>query len=274
MHYLDEGPRRRRPGRCCCTASRRGRYLYRTMIPVLAAAGHRAVAPDLVGFGRSDKPARARPTTPTSATSTGCARCLDAARPRATSRSSARTGAACIGLRLVGEHPDRFARVVAANTFLPDRRHARPARRSSPGSSSRQEVPELPDRAHRQRRLHHRPRARGRSPPTTRPFPDESLQGGRAPVPAAGADLARRPRRPSPTGGRGRRWPASTSRSSPPSATATRSPRAPTACSRGTSPARRPAAHDHRGRRPLPPGGPGPELADVVAEFIAATPSA
>jgi haloalkane dehalogenase len=33
-------------------------YLYRTMIPVLTAAGHRAVAPDLVGFGRSDKPAR------------------------------------------------------------------------------------------------------------------------------------------------------------------------------------------------------------------------
>jgi haloalkane dehalogenase len=31
-------------------------YLYRTMIPVLTAAGHRAVAPDLVGFGRSDKP--------------------------------------------------------------------------------------------------------------------------------------------------------------------------------------------------------------------------
>jgi haloalkane dehalogenase len=32
-------------------------YLYRTMLPVLAAAGFRAVAPDLVGFGRSDKPA-------------------------------------------------------------------------------------------------------------------------------------------------------------------------------------------------------------------------
>src|SRR5690348_14750017 len=33
-------------------------YLYRTMIPVIAAAGHRAIAPDLVGFGRSDKPAQ------------------------------------------------------------------------------------------------------------------------------------------------------------------------------------------------------------------------
>ena len=33
-------------------------FLYRTMIPVLVDAGLRAVAPDLVGFGRSDKPAR------------------------------------------------------------------------------------------------------------------------------------------------------------------------------------------------------------------------
>src|SRR5262249_24460076 len=31
-------------------------YLYRTMIPVIAAAGYRAIAPDLIGFGRSDKP--------------------------------------------------------------------------------------------------------------------------------------------------------------------------------------------------------------------------
>ena len=48
-------------------------FLYRSMIPVIAAAGLRAVAPDLVGFGRSDKPPTP-PTTPTAATSSGCGR--------------------------------------------------------------------------------------------------------------------------------------------------------------------------------------------------------
>lgn len=48
-------------------------YLYRKMIPVLAGAGHRVVCPDLVGFGRSDKPTAAR-TTAMRGTSNGCAR--------------------------------------------------------------------------------------------------------------------------------------------------------------------------------------------------------
>ena len=50
-------------------------YLYRTMIPVLTAAGLQIVAPDLVGFGRSDKPRRARATTRSPAMSNGCASC-------------------------------------------------------------------------------------------------------------------------------------------------------------------------------------------------------
>jgi len=37
-------------------------YLYRKMIPILVAAGHRVVCPDLVGFGRSDKPTIVRTT--------------------------------------------------------------------------------------------------------------------------------------------------------------------------------------------------------------------
>ena len=48
-------------------------FLYRTVIPVLADAGLRAIAPDLVGFGRSDKPAEVA-TTPTRGTSSGCGR--------------------------------------------------------------------------------------------------------------------------------------------------------------------------------------------------------
>src|SRR5690242_10173789 len=56
VHYLDEGPRDADPV-LLLHGEPSWSYLYRTMIPVLADAGFRAVAPDLVGFGRSDKPA-------------------------------------------------------------------------------------------------------------------------------------------------------------------------------------------------------------------------
>src|SRR5258708_21248642 len=57
MHYLDEGPRDASPV-LLMHGEPSWSYLYRKMIPLLAAQGHRAVAPDLIGFGRSDKPAR------------------------------------------------------------------------------------------------------------------------------------------------------------------------------------------------------------------------
>ncbi len=56
MHYVDEGTRGRRTF-LCLHGEPTWSYLYRRMIPVFAAAGHRAVAPDFFGFGRSDKPA-------------------------------------------------------------------------------------------------------------------------------------------------------------------------------------------------------------------------
>jgi haloalkane dehalogenase len=93
-------------------------FLYRTVLDVLAGAGVRAVAPDLVGFGRSDKP-----------TSTGdhsYARHVEWVRALAFDvldlREVTLVGqdwGGLLGLRLVAEHPDRFARVVAANTGLP-----------------------------------------------------------------------------------------------------------------------------------------------------------
>ncbi|HET6965268.1 MAG TPA: alpha/beta fold hydrolase, partial [Acidimicrobiales bacterium] len=55
VHYLDEGPRTG-PIVVLMHGEPSWSYLYRHMIPVLAAAGLRCVAPDLVGFGRSDKP--------------------------------------------------------------------------------------------------------------------------------------------------------------------------------------------------------------------------
>ena len=93
-------------------------YLYRRMIPVLTAAGLQIVAPDLVGFGRSDKPTERSDYT--------FARHVEWMRELLFDRLDLREitlvcqdWGGLIGLRLVGEHPDRFARVVAANTFLP-----------------------------------------------------------------------------------------------------------------------------------------------------------
>ena len=93
-------------------------YLYRKMIPVLTGAGLQIVAPDLVGFGRSDKPAERTDYT--------FARHVEWMRELLFDRLDladvtlvGQDWGGLIGLRLVGEHPERFARVVAANTFLP-----------------------------------------------------------------------------------------------------------------------------------------------------------
>jgi haloalkane dehalogenase len=93
-------------------------FLHRRMIPVLAAAGLRVVAPDLVGFGRSDKPARQEDYS----YARHVAWTAEALFARLDLRAVTLVGqdwGGLIGLRLVAEHPDRFARVVAANTGLP-----------------------------------------------------------------------------------------------------------------------------------------------------------
>src|SRR3954452_7843030 len=97
-------------------------FLYRTVIPVLTAAGLRAVAPDLIGFGRSDKPAEQ--SAHTYARHVGWLR--QALFERLDLRDVTLVGqdwGGLLGLRLVGEHPERFARVVAANTGLPTGDH-------------------------------------------------------------------------------------------------------------------------------------------------------
>ena len=55
MHYLDEGSRDAAPI-LAMHGEPTWSYLYRHMIPIWVGAGHRVIAPDLVGFGRSDKP--------------------------------------------------------------------------------------------------------------------------------------------------------------------------------------------------------------------------
>jgi len=56
MHYVDEGPREAAVTFICLHGEPTWSYLYRKMIPVFTGAGHRVIAPDLFGFGRSDKP--------------------------------------------------------------------------------------------------------------------------------------------------------------------------------------------------------------------------
>ncbi|ORA34638.1 haloalkane dehalogenase [Mycobacterium aquaticum] len=93
-------------------------FLYRRMVPVLTAAGHRVICPDLVGFGRSDKPARIEDHS--------CARHVEWMRTLAfdvlgLSRVTlvGQDWGGLIGLRLAAEHPDRFGHIVVANTGLP-----------------------------------------------------------------------------------------------------------------------------------------------------------
>ena len=92
-------------------------YLYRTMIPVLTDAGLRAVAPDLPGFGKSDKPARIEDFSYGRLVG-WMADWMDAVDLPPVTLVCQDWGS-LIGLRLVAEHPDRFARVVVANGFLP-----------------------------------------------------------------------------------------------------------------------------------------------------------
>jgi haloalkane dehalogenase len=100
-------------------------FLYRTMIPVLAAAGLRAVAPDLVGFGRSDKPTEIGDHSFARHVEWVRALAFDVLDLHAVTLVGQDWGG-LIGLRLLAEQPGRFAGVVAANTGLPTGEHDMP----------------------------------------------------------------------------------------------------------------------------------------------------
>ena len=117
VHYVDEGPPSAAPV-LMLHGEPSWSYLYRTMIPIVAAAGHRVVAPDLVGFGRSDKPTKRSDYTYARHVAWLTAHVFDAMKLQDITLVGQDWGG-LIGLRLVAARPDRFARVVAANTFLP-----------------------------------------------------------------------------------------------------------------------------------------------------------
>lgn len=116
IHYVDEGPR---DGAVVLLlhGEPSWAYLYRHIIAGLVARGHRVIAPDLIGFGRSDKPARRTDYT--------YERHVDWMSQWLTDLDLKDVTLFCqdwgglIGLRLVAAFPDRFAGVVAGNTFLP-----------------------------------------------------------------------------------------------------------------------------------------------------------
>jgi len=120
IHYVDEGPKEAEPV-LLLHGEPSWSYLYRKVIPIIVHAGYRAVAPDLVGFGRSDKPSDRKDYT--------YQRHVDWMQKwlaRMDLKGITLIGqdwGGLIGLRLVANDPDRFARVVVANTGLPTGDH-------------------------------------------------------------------------------------------------------------------------------------------------------
>jgi haloalkane dehalogenase len=116
IHYVDEGARYAEPV-LLLHGEPSWSYLYRKMLPVLTAAGYRTIAPDLVGFGRSDKPAGREDYSYQRHMDwiTGLIESLDLQSINLVCQD----WGGLIGLRLAAENEQRFARIVAANTGLP-----------------------------------------------------------------------------------------------------------------------------------------------------------
>ncbi len=116
MHYVDEGPR---DGRVVLMmhGEPSWSYLYRHMIPICVAAGHRVIAPDLIGFGKSDKPVHVKDYSyaahmkwvqtliDTLALEDIVLVCQD--------------WGSLLGLRLAAENESRFSAIVVGNGMLP-----------------------------------------------------------------------------------------------------------------------------------------------------------
>jgi len=121
MAYIDEGPATARPV-LLLHGEPTWSYLYRHVIPPLLAAGLRVVAPDLIGFGRSDKPVERSAYTYQQHVDWLRGLVVDTLDLEDAVLFCQDWGG-LLGLRLVAEHPERFAGVVASNTMLPTGDH-------------------------------------------------------------------------------------------------------------------------------------------------------
>jgi haloalkane dehalogenase len=116
MHYVDVGDPAAAPV-LMLHGEPTWSYLYRHMIPACAEAGHRVIAPDLIGFGRSDKPSRRREYS--------YQRHVDWLAEFIVTLDLRGITLFCqdwgslIGLRIAAEHEARFARIVVGNGALP-----------------------------------------------------------------------------------------------------------------------------------------------------------
>lgn len=116
MHYVDEGPNNA-PVVLMLHGEPSWSFLYRKMITRVSEAGYRVIAPDLIGFGRSDKPTKQQDYS--------YQRHIDWLSDLLLQLDLQDITLVCqdwgglLGLRLVTKYPDRFGRVCAANTFLP-----------------------------------------------------------------------------------------------------------------------------------------------------------
>ena len=117
IHHVDTGPDDATETVLCMHGEPTWSFLYRKMIPVLARAGHRVVAPDLIGFGRSDKPTELSDYT--------YERHVDWMSQWLVKNNLRNITLVCqdwgslIGLRLATAFPQRFSRIVLANGGLP-----------------------------------------------------------------------------------------------------------------------------------------------------------
>ncbi len=116
MHYVDEGNEHAEPI-LMMHGEPSWSYLYRHIIPICAAAGHRVIAPDLIGFGKSDKP--------TKQSDYSYQVHMDWMTAFITQLDLKNITLVCqdwgslIGLRLAAENPDRFKAIVVGNGALP-----------------------------------------------------------------------------------------------------------------------------------------------------------
>ena len=117
VHYLDEGPR---DGQVVVLmhGEPSWSFLYRKMIPVLTGAGYRCIAPDLVGFGKSDKPGAKSDYTYARHVAWMTSLLIDTLDVRGATLFGQDWGG-LVGIRMLAENKERFRRLVVANTGLP-----------------------------------------------------------------------------------------------------------------------------------------------------------
>ncbi len=117
MHYVDQGGPDSEETVLMLHGEPSWSFLYRKMIPLVSRAGHRVIAPDLIGFGKSDK--FTEPEDYTYAMHVESIKVFIENLDLQNITLVCQDWGGLIGLRAAAEMPDRFSRIVAANTFLP-----------------------------------------------------------------------------------------------------------------------------------------------------------